>query len=168
MPDRIRFFANCVIALSIAGSVAAPTVAQEWATDPNSVVYAIYDNYRPDGQAMAAPGFVNFLTPETRTLFERELKNTDEATALDADPFCDCQDWGTITVQSVLLTFEAEDRAKAVVWIADTIDARKPRSIVFRLHRTPAGWRVHDAGPESGWSLRSVIDRTPKGPTNGR
>ena len=137
----------------------APMAAQAWADDPNSVVYMLYRNYRPGGAGMAAPAFNDFLTPDTRKLLER-AKAADK---LEADPFCDCQDWENIEVQAVLLKFDTADTATATASIADTVDGRKPRSIVFRLRRTSAGWRVDDVGPDGGWSLRAAFEPKPKG-----
>jgi hypothetical protein len=137
----------------------APMAAQAGAGDPNSVVYMLYRNYRPGSAGMATPGFGTFLTPEART----QLNRARAADELEADPFCDCQDWETIEVQAVLLTFDTADTATAAASIADTVDGRKPRSIVFRLRRTSVGWRVHDVGPEGGWSLRAVFEPKPKG-----
>ena len=156
------------LALAAALLCPAPIAAQEWASDPNSVVYMLYQNYGPGGAGMAAPKFRDFLTTETKALMERGQTGTGAITELDADPFCDCQDWESIEVRAVLLTFDTADNATATASIADPVDGKKPRSIVFRLRKTVAGWRVDDVGPEGGWSLRGVIEPKPKGTPHGR
>lgn len=136
---------------------AGPALAQQWGSDPNSLVYTLYAQYGEGGEGMAGD-IAAFLTPETRAMLERATADDGEAAMLEADPFCDCQDWTRIEVRAVLLTMESDDRARAAAHIADAADPGRPRDIVFDLRRTPQGWRIHDAGPQDGWTLRGALE----------
>jgi len=84
-----------------------------------------------------------------------------EVGALDADPVCDCQDYGklsaNIKIEQVTTTTA---RAQAVITETDTSftpDARQPRTLTYSLVLENGEWRIHDIGTKSIPSLHDWL-----------
>ena len=115
----------------------------------------IYSHYRDDGQG--AP------LGEPELLFEPVLaaairKDADEAAAkgdmskMDVDPFCACQDFGSITPSFGPVAIQG-DRATVTVTF---LNFETPQALHYTLAWTSAGWRVFDIGGGEGATFRAI------------
>jgi hypothetical protein len=76
---------------------------------------------------------------------------TDDPPYLDADPLCQCQDWGRLTVQSVRLG-RTEDPGPTATVTFTNLGERT--TTVVRLSGNPnAGWRIDDVLSPGGPGL---------------
>ena len=79
-----------------------------------------------------------------------------EVTALDQDPFCDCQDFDALTHLSIQAGPVANGRTKAVVRF---MNGTVPVTVTYTLIATGSGWRIEDLGERSIPSLVAFMAR---------
>jgi hypothetical protein len=77
-------------------------------------------------------------------------------TALDQDPFCDCQDFDALTHLSIQARPVAHGRAKAIVGF---MNGTNPVAVTYTLIATASGWRIEDLGERSIPSLVAFMAR---------
>ena len=151
--------------LLIALLAAAP---QASTATPNALVDTIYRHYRSGGGGMGDDRVLALLSPTTRALYDRALARDSEEVVIEADPFCDCQDFADIRVEAVRIAPVRAGRTTASVRIVDKEMDDGPRTIAIKLIQTPQGWRVEDVSAAGGAALLSQIKPTQPTPTRRR
>lgn len=114
-------------------SAATAFIAQVF--DPYTV-----DEGTPDTLSNPGKTFEPELAAALDTLGERSASTGELSDAFDADPVCQCQDFGKVSYSIDTLKVDG-DRAEAVVTFTNLGTTEKRR---VDLVRTPAGWRVYD------------------------
>src|SRR5260221_368268 len=79
-----------------------------------------------------------------RAIREDQRLARGEVGYLDADPLCDCQDYGKITAQVRTLTRPTKRSAEALVHV--DLGIGEARDLRLKLVLTADGWRVADVG----------------------
>lgn len=104
----------------------------------------------------------NIFTAATFSIIRAHQQVLKEVGVVDGDPFCGCQDWIDITVDSVSDRQTTPVDADAAVVFHDTDGRRK--EIVYRLVLTPEGWRVDDMSllgtSPDGWLVETLKAET--------
>jgi hypothetical protein len=125
-------------------------------------IYAHYSSLEATGAAALESPWqraASLFTPRTIAVIDAHRKLLTEVSAVDGDPFCDCQDWIAITVDRVSTRTTGPNQAQATVNFHDRNGASK--QVAFRLQRYGDEWRVDDmtllgASPD-GW-LVSILE----------
>ena len=105
---------------------------------------SIFAGYTPDGYGVDLNSPADYFDPELAAAIKAEQVSAaaadDIPMGLDADPFCNCQDWGEFshTIDSITVN---GSNATAKVTISN-MGAKEARTI--SLIKAEAGWRVSD------------------------
>ena len=113
-------------------------------------IYAYYGK-GGTGAPMKRPG--RWFEPGLAAAIRKDNAEADkrgDVSKLDADPFCDCQDFDALSAVITDVTV-ADRKATAVVGF----DNGGPISMRYELVRTRSGWRVYDIHWEEG-DLRAM------------
>lgn len=144
-----------------------PSVAvssQAAVPDPKAFLDRLYSHYGGADSAFSPMGTraAQWFDAEMAALMTEDARlSNGEVGALDADPVCDCQDYGklsaNIKIEQVTTTTA---RAQAVITETDTSftpDARQPRTLTYSLVLENGEWRIHDIGTKSIPSLHDWL-----------
>ncbi|HTT96832.1 MAG TPA: DUF3828 domain-containing protein [Rhizomicrobium sp.] len=148
------------LALATAGLFLASTAAQAADPTPASAeqfLRGLYAKYIPNGKPtpFVYPDAKTIADPAMMALLKRDRdKSNGEVGAMDSDPICNCQDWGSIKVTSVQVTMRGKDEANADVTFKDLGEVEK---IQFALVWTKDAWRIHDIGDKDTPSLVTYL-----------
>ena len=87
-----------------------------------------------------------------------------EVGALDGDPICDCQDFGTLSA-NIKIEQVTATTARASVIITETgatysPETRQPRTFTYDLVMEDGDWRIHDIGTKDMPSLHDWLARS--------
>jgi len=131
-------------------------------TSAHHFVAAIYGHYptsekRPSFEPTGSLAPALFDPQLARLIREDQRLAKGEVGALEADPFCDCQDDSgmTFTVSSA----EASNAGAATVKVLRRgPDQEKPETLTLDLVQTPIGWRVHDIHTPDSPSLVRLLE----------
>ncbi|MCR6658616.1 MAG: YbjP/YqhG family protein [Asticcacaulis sp.] len=152
-------------------SEVSSTVASSQAAkpDPDAFLTRLYAHYRgkPADTSFSPTGaqaplwfdreMVGLMAEDTR------LANG-EVGALDGDPICDCQDFGTLSA-NIKIEQATATTAKASVTVTETDatyspEARQPRTFTYDLVMQDGDWRIHDIGTKNMPSLHDWLARS--------
>lgn len=130
-----------------AGVVLVPAAAQaadlQDAATARAFVERIYADYaRDSGHAAIDDDFATIFEPQLASAMQADgdaAAAAGEMGKLEADPFCQCQDWEPFTAQ-VGDVYAIGDTAKVTVRFHNFDD----RAVTLDLVETSAGWRVSD------------------------
>ncbi|MGN6208678.1 DUF3828 domain-containing protein [Asticcacaulis sp.] len=140
--------------------------SQEAIPDPEAFLTRLYAHYsgKPADTSFSPTGaqaplwfdreMVGLMAEDTR------LANG-EVGALDGDPICDCQDFGTLSA-NIKIEQVTATTARASVIITETgatysPAARQPRTITYDLVMEDGDWRIHDIGTKDMPSLHDWL-----------
>jgi len=138
-----------MIAIVLAGAALAAPSARG-AETPRHFVKRVYAGYRdPDFSPLKRPERV-FAPPLVAAIREEARRSRGEVGFMDADPLCDCQDPSGMrpSVTEATQTGPRAARVRVALRFGDEI-----RSLVLKLVRTPAGWRIADVSDRDEPSL---------------
>lgn len=144
-----------ILALALLATPAIHAPAPRDAASARAFLQSIYRHYRKDGPGaqLGQPGL--YFEP---VLAAAIRKDADEAEAkgdmskMDVDPFCACQDFGSITPSFGPVAIQG-DRATVTV---SFLNFEMPQTLHYTLAWTQAGWRVFDIGGDEGATFRSM------------
>src|SRR6202789_2715048 len=127
---KLRFAVSALLLLAATPSFADPTPASA-----EQFLRGLYANYKPHGKS------VSFVYPDAKTIVDpamlKLLKHDQtmsrgEVGAMDSDPVCNCQDWGTLKVTSLKVTMSGASAASADVTFKNLDDVQNMRfSLVY-------------------------------------
>ena len=140
-----------IMAILAAGLLMAGCAAAQPAPDAKAFLQGLYAHY--DGHDMDfSPLNENapqWFDPEMVALMDEDHKLSDgDLTVIDADPICECQDYGRITAD-ITVTEVGPDHATANVTVAETdpsFEGAEPRHLAYDLRLVNGQWRIHDIG----------------------
>ncbi|MEM6477233.1 MAG: hypothetical protein AAF687_13830 [Pseudomonadota bacterium] len=105
---------------------------------------SIFAGYTPEGYGVDINSPAEYFDPELAAAIKAEQVSAEAAgdvpMGLDADPFCNCQDWDEFSHTIDAVTLDG-DKASAKVTI-NNFGAKETRAI--SLTKTATGWRVSD------------------------
>jgi len=132
--------------------------------DPNAFLKDVYSHYANSDNSVFSVNLddSHYFSPELIALHAenvRALKG--DLGDLDADPVCDCQDYGRLKADITVDTATSRT-AEATVILTDLDpnlpkEDRRPRRFHFHLVRTKDGWRIDDIGTPGYTSLRQLL-----------
>lgn len=141
----------------------APPVPMADAVAPNSpeaFVRRLYAVFK-DGPGHNPPDWTGrvagqYFDAEMVALFKRDRATTPRGDVglIEADPICDCQDWGKLTVESVELTAPNANQAQATVAFTNFGDHFVMK---YDLVNVGGQWRIHDIQTKDTPSLRKFL-----------
>lgn len=156
--------------LTVAPATSGPSPAETpGTTQVRAMLQAIYKHYAPNDDETWSPtsaeARATYFDPDMVALMQEDDKLAQgEVGALDADPFCGCQDTvnlkavvtavqlsPTRVVATVLLT-QAEPQKDSNGKVTDTAS-----KTYFDLLLTPKGWRIHDIAQPGMPSMRQTF-----------
>jgi hypothetical protein len=141
-------------------STALPALAAP-AESPEAFVRRVYARYARDkgpGVSTERPAGTPYFAAPLLDAFakDQELAHG-EVGAIDADPVCDCQDWGKLRVKQVAVT---PGQGGAVLARVTFTNFGKPQTLTLTLADTPDGWRIADIGSKDIKSLKAFLDES--------
>jgi hypothetical protein len=143
-------------ALMIATALFAPVVAPAGPTEASARAFlqSIYGFYRKGGSGAPLKRPERWFEPRLAAAIRADIAQTDrtgDLGKLDADLFCDCQDFDDIKATIGRVSIAAGKATTAVL-----VDNGGPVTLTYTLAWTRAGWRVFDIAYEHG-TLREVF-----------
>lgn len=154
MKRRMRWAGRMSAGLVVAAATAAAH-GQDLAQARVFVLdlYHAYEQRDPDYLGADAPGV---FTPALLTLIQDEVARSapGDASVVDADPICDCQDANGLIRVEVDVVEQGASMARAEVRFRL---AGQGRRVSLDLQDTPAGWRVRDVHTPSVPSLADAL-----------
>jgi len=132
---------------ALALAAASPVAAQEGSEGAAAFVRVVFQSYVDDDEATWPLGDARLhlvWSERMAALIRRDRDLSDgDLPYLDADPLCQCQDWGDFRVESVSIHDVArEPGRRAVVTFSNFGERRTTR---LRLSGDPnSGWRIDD------------------------
>lgn len=130
-----------------------PAAAQEGSEGAEAFVRGVFAGYSADGEdewPLAEYNLGDVFSARMAGLIRRDRAlSGDELPYLDADPLCQCQDWGEFRVESVsVYRLARASGRRAVVTFTNFGERRTTR---LQLSGDPnSGWRIDDVlGPDS-------------------
>jgi hypothetical protein len=153
---KMRFAACAVLLLAAAPSWAAPAAAPT-AASAEQFLRGLYAQYKPHGKPVAFdyPDAKAIVDPAMLKLIKRDHDMAKgEVGAIDSDPICNCQDWGTLQVVSLKVTMSGAAAATADVTFKDLGDTQKMH---FSLVVVDGAWRIHDISTKDTPSLADYL-----------
>ena len=101
-------------------------------------------------------------SPSLKALFARNTRlvpTGEVGDNNDADPICQCQDWGAIRLTRIKIHPVSPDAVRATVSLDSVVDHHHDRlAEVLVLVRTRLGWRVDDVIPSGrGTGLKASL-----------
>lgn len=146
-----RWMIGLVGGLALAAGMSA--AAQEGSEGAEAFVRGVFAGYSADGEdewPLADYNLGEVFSARMAGLIRRDRALSEgELPYLDADPLCQCQDWGEFRVESVRVYRVASDPGRrAVVTFTNFGERRTTR---LRLSGDPnSGWRIDDVlSPDS-------------------
>lgn len=152
----MRILVILTAGLLIAGSATAQTASDARAFLQG--LYAHYDGRAPDFSPLNdnAP---QWFDPEMVALMQEDHRLAGgELTVIEADPICECQDYGHIAAE-IVVAQNSPDHATAEVIVTETdpsFEASEPRHLTYDLSQVNGQWRIHDIGNSYRPSLRQA------------
>lgn len=132
-----------VLGLLLAGW-ATTASAQRGDEGAENFVRAVYASYstEDDAHPPSLPGLDSVWSDRMSALIQRDQElATEDLPYLDADPICNCQDWETLTVQSVGLVQDPRGQIATVAFTR----AGEATTVALLLSGDPiSGWRIDD------------------------
>jgi hypothetical protein len=137
--------------------------AKAWLAD-------LYANYADGSNVTFSPlgdQAGNYFDPDMLILMDKDRQATpdDEVGALDGDPVCDCQDFGSLRAD-IAAEANGPDTVHATVVVNETSpdfmdgDPPKPpapKTLVYDLIKTSGGWRIRDISFPQGGTLKGLF-----------
>lgn len=154
--NRVLVVAAALFAQVMSAAGAAP--AQSPAQSPEQFVRALYAQYVPGGKPTAFdyPEAARIVDSEMLALLRRDRDSTpkgDEG-AIDSDPVCQCQDWGSLKIRSLQIKAADKDRSSATVAFSN-LDGHE--TVRLDLVRADGRWKIHDIGTAISPSLLAYL-----------
>jgi hypothetical protein len=149
---KLSFAAAALLLLAATPSFADPTPASA-----EQFLRGLYANYKPHGKPVSFvyPDAKGIVDPAMLALLKHDkVKSKGEVGAMDSDPVCNCQDWGTLKVTSLKVTMSGAGAASADVTFKDLDDVQTMR---FSLVYLDGGWRIHDISTKDTPSLVAYL-----------
>jgi hypothetical protein len=149
---KMRFVVPAFLLLTAVPAWAAPSAASA-----EQFLRGLYAKYKPHGKP------VSFVYPDAKAIVDpamlKLLKHDQtmskgEVGAMDSDPVCNCQDWGTLKVTALKVTMSGAGAASADVTFKDLDDVQNMR---FSLVYLDGGWRIHDISTKDTPSLVAYL-----------
>jgi uncharacterized protein DUF3828 len=148
--------AATLFAQTMSPSAAVPAQSPE--QSPEQFVRALYAQYVPGGKPTAFDYPVAKRIVDSEMLAalrrDRDLTPKGDEGAMDSDPVCQCQDWGTLKILSLKIKAVDKDRSSATVVFSDLNDRQTVR---LDLVRAKGLWKIHDIGTKSSPSLLTYL-----------
>ena len=144
------------IAMLTASAPAQITDAAQKAS-VRAFVAQLYAKYRRNGPGVDRQS--GPYTPSLRRLFVLEARQSQgEASVVDWDPVCACQDWDTISVRWLGLDVAARGAvARLELTYGPAISPQRPQRVTLTLERGGAGWLIADIAGAGLPSLRATL-----------
>jgi hypothetical protein len=114
----------------------------------------------PDTTGKLAP---STFSPSLLQLIRRDRARTPrgDASALDGDPICDCQDFEGLRLTTLTVTaVDATHASASVTFQVFADDPKSVRSLRLNLLYTPQGWRIDDIASADTPSLRKFLQQS--------
>ncbi|HEX4860228.1 MAG TPA: DUF3828 domain-containing protein [Rhizomicrobium sp.] len=149
---KIRFAVPALLLLAVTPSSAAPPTVT-----PEQFLRGLYAKYVPHGKPVAFvyPDAKNIVDPAMLKLLKHDRDmSKGEVGAMDGDPICNCQDWGTLKVTTLKVTMSGDSAASADVTFKDLGDVQNMR---FSLVVVDGDWRIHDISTKDTPSLAAYL-----------
>jgi hypothetical protein len=161
---------SCDAKKTSAPETSASSASAAHADEARTWLITLYANYTNGGNVTFSPlgdQAATYFDTEMLALMEKDRQATpaDEVGALDGDPICDCQDFGSLNAD-ITTQVIGPDKVKATVILNETSPdfaegtppkAPAPRTLVYELVKTAGGWRIHDIAFPQGGSLRETF-----------
>ncbi|MFN3669307.1 MAG: DUF3828 domain-containing protein [Brevundimonas sp.] len=141
---------------------AVPAMAQEGSEGAEAFVrsvFAGYESEKDDAWPLAEARLDRVWSSRMAGLIRRDRAlATDDPPYLDADPLCQCQDWGQFRVESVRIGRDPGAGRTATVRFSNLGERA---TTVVRLSGDPiTGWRIDDVLQSNGHGLAEQLART--------
>ncbi len=138
---------------------AAPAMAQEGSEGAEAFVRSVFAGYETeedDAWPMAEARLDRVWSSRMAGLIRRDRAlATDDPPYLDADPLCQCQDWGQFRVESVQIGRDPGAGRRATIRFSNLGERA---TTVVRLGGNPnAGWRIDDVLQSNGHGLAEQL-----------
>jgi len=149
---KIGFAILALLLLAAAPSFAAPP-----SMSPEQFLRGLYAAYKPHGKPVAFdyPDAKSIVDPAMLKLLKHDHDmSKGEVGAIDSDPICNCQDYGTIKVMSLKVTMSGAGAASADVTFKVFSDVQNAR---FSLVVVDGAWRIHDISTKDTPSLAAYL-----------
>jgi hypothetical protein len=149
---KMRFVVPALLLLAVTPAWAAPSAASA-----EQFLRGLYANYKPHGKPVSFvyPDAKGLVDPAMLALLKHDkVKSKGEVGAMDSDPVCNCQDWGTLKVTSLKVTMSGDSAASADVTFKNLDDVENMR---FSLVYLDGGWRIHDISTKDTPSLAAYL-----------
>ena len=144
-----------ILALALLAPVAVNAPAPKDAASVRAFLQSIYRHYKRDGPGAQLGQPELYFEPALAAAIR---KDADEAAAkgdmskMDVDPFCACQDFGSITPTFGPVAIKGDSATVTVRFL----NFETPQTLHYTLAWTSAGWRVFDIGGGEGATFRAI------------
>jgi hypothetical protein len=139
-------------------------LARASAQDANSArdflekIYATYQDdayflgiYQEGDAAIASPSLLQLIQ-------KSRLALNGDIGSIDADPICNCQDYGEIKVLAITIEMKSQTTARAKVTFSNI--GNPPENTLFDLVWSENKWRIDDLKtPENPHSFRELLNK---------
>jgi hypothetical protein len=146
-----------VAATALLAQTTFPAAAMP-AQSPEQFVRGLYAQYVPGGKPVAFdyPEAGRIVDSDMLALLrrDRDLTPKGDEGVLDADPVCQCQDWGTLKILSMEIKPVDKDRSSATVAFSN-LDGHQ--TVRLDLVRVNGRWKIHDIGTADSPSLLTYL-----------
>ena len=150
----MRILLGLLLALALSAGIAsaAPVDSDSVASDPVSLIKAIYKTYDRDN-----PGLPHIYSKRLQALIDKDEKETPEGMVgrIDWDVFVDGQDW-KLTELKIALVSKTADKAQVR---ATFKNFGEPSNMLFDLVREEGHWRVDDVTKTlpPRWTMSKIL-----------
>ena len=150
----MRVLLGLLLALALSADIAnaAPVDSDSVASDPVSLIKAIYKTYDTDN-----PGLPHIYSKRLQALIDKDEKETPEGMVgrIDWDVFVDGQDW-KLTELKIALVSKTADKAQVRTTFKNF---GEPSNMLFELVREEGHWRVDDVTKTlpPRWTMSKIL-----------
>ncbi|ESQ93663.1 hypothetical protein ABENE_04925 [Asticcacaulis benevestitus DSM 16100 = ATCC BAA-896] len=126
------------------------------AVEAKAFLTALYDHYTVDSDwSPMGVRAADWFAPSMVALMQEDARLNEGYTgAIEADPICDCQDYGKLTADIKVINL-TQTSAQARVVLSDSgVTPPSTLALVYDLVKVKGGWRIHDITGSRGESLR--------------
>ncbi len=152
----MRIVLALLLALGLGAARAAPVDSDSVASDPVSLIKAIYRTYIAD-KGKDNPGLPHIYSKRLQALIDKDEKETPEGMVgrIDWDVFVDGQDW-KLTELKIALVSKSADKAEVR---ATFKNFGEPSNMLFDLVREDGHWRVDDVTKTlpPRWTMSKIL-----------
>ncbi len=126
------------------------------AVEAKAFLTSLYDHYGVNSDWSPLDDHApDWFDPSMVTLIQEGTRlNAGYVGAIEADPVCDCQDYGKLTADIKVLNVTPTTAKAGVVLTDSGVTPPATRALAYDLIKIKGAWRIHDITGSRGESLR--------------